>query len=282
MCIRDRKDIVIDGVKKYTPAQILRFTGLNKNEVIEIPGQKISNAIKKLWETQSFSEVEVYVQSVEGEHVILRFNLQDLKDLGEVKFTGKGIGKSKSEKMVKDNKLKPGTKVTQNLISTLKTNIPQEYIKKGFADAKITIQDKVNANDPNPVSYTHLDVYKRQMLNLVEITKNNKRGNLVLALSYGSKDEILNAVKKISGEVKVGTLEIEDINNKIFEEHLYTRDLPPVDLLIRTSGEVRISNFLLWQIAYAELQFLDIMWPDYGRETFFECIYCLLYTSRCV
>ncbi len=123
------------------------------------------------------------------------------------------------------------------------------------------------------------DIYKlpalvrEQMLNLVEITKNNKRGNLVLALSYGSQDEILNAVKKISGEVKVGTLEIEDINNKIFEEHLYTRDLPPVDLLIRTSGEVRISNFLLWQIAYAELQFLDIMWPDYGRETFFECIY---------
>ena len=123
------------------------------------------------------------------------------------------------------------------------------------------------------------DIYKlpalvrEQMLNLVEITKNNKRGNLVLALSYGSQDEILNAVKKISGEVKVGTLEIEDINNKIFEEHLYTRDLPPVDLLIRTSGEVRISNFLLWQIAYAELQFLDIMWPDYGREIFFECIY---------
>ena len=76
------------------------------------------------------------------------------------------------------------------------------------------------------------DIYKlpalvrEQMLNLVEITKNNKRGNLVLALSYGSQDEILNAVKKISGEVKVGTLEIEDINNKIFEEHLYTRDLP--------------------------------------------------------
>ncbi len=167
------KDIVIDGVKKYTPAQILRFTGLNKNEVIEIPGQKISNAIKKLWETQSFSEVEVYVQSVEGEHVILRFNLQDLKDLGEVKFTGKGIGKSKSEKMVKDNKLKPGTKVTQNLISTLKTNIPQEYIKKGFADAKITIQDKVNANDPNLVDWTiNVDKGKRIKISHIEFEGN--------------------------------------------------------------------------------------------------------------
>ncbi|HCN12476.1 MAG TPA: outer membrane protein assembly factor BamA, partial [Chryseobacterium sp.] len=111
------KDIVVDGVKKYTPAQILRFTGLSKNESVEIPGQKISNAIKKLWETQSFSEVEVYVQSIEGDQIVLRFNLQDLKDLGEVKFTGKGIGKSKSEKLAKDNKLKPGTKITQNLVS---------------------------------------------------------------------------------------------------------------------------------------------------------------------
>ena len=75
------KDIVVDGVKKYTAAQILRFTGLNKNESVEIPGQKISNAIKKLWETQSFSEVEVYVESIEGDQVILRFNLQDLKEL---------------------------------------------------------------------------------------------------------------------------------------------------------------------------------------------------------
>ena len=119
------KDIVVDGVKRYTPAQILRFTGLNKNESVEIPGQKISNAIKKLWETQSFSEVEVYIQSIEGDQIVLRFNLQDLKDLGEVKFTGKGIGKSKSEKLAKDNNLKPGTKITQNLVQK---NTIQKYI----------------------------------------------------------------------------------------------------------------------------------------------------------
>ena len=148
------KDIVVDGVKKYTPTQILRFTGLNKNESVEIPGQKISNGIKKLWETQSFSEVEVYIESIDGNQVILRFNLQDLKELGEVKFKGKGIGKSKSEKLAKDNNLKPGTKITQNLVSTLKTNIPQEYIKKGFADAKVTIEDQVNAGDPNLVDWT--------------------------------------------------------------------------------------------------------------------------------
>lgn len=163
------KDIVVDGVKKYTPAQILRFTGLSKNESVEIPGQKISNAIKKLWETQSFSEVEVYVESIEGDQVVLKFNLQDLKDLGEVKFTGKGIGKSKNEKLAKDNNLKPGTKITQNLISTLKTNIPKDYVKKGFADAKITIQDKVNANDPNLVDWT-INVEKGKRVKISHIT----------------------------------------------------------------------------------------------------------------
>lgn len=162
------KDIVVDGVKKYTPAQILRFTGLNKNESVEIPGQKISNGIKKLWETQSFSEVEVYIESIEGDQVVLRFNLQDLKELGEVKFKGKGIGKSKSEKLAKDNNLKPGTKITQNLVSTLKTNIPQEYIKKGFADARVTIQDQVNAGDPNLVDWT-IEVEKGRKIKISHI-----------------------------------------------------------------------------------------------------------------
>ena len=113
---------------------------------------------------------------------------------------------------------------------------------------------------------------REQMQNLIEVTKNNKRGNLILALSYGSQNEILNAVKQISTEVKNGDLQVEDIDEKVIEDHLYTKDIPPVDLLIRTSGEVRISNFLLWQIAYAELQFLDVLWPDFSKEIFFQCI----------
>ena len=104
------------------------------------------------------------------------------------------------------------------------------------------------------------------------MTKNNNKGNLILALSYGSQREILNAVKEISKKVKDGEVDINDIDEKLFENHLYTKDFPPVDLLIRTSGEVRISNFLLWQIAYAELQFLDTLWPDFTKEDFFQCI----------
>ena len=113
---------------------------------------------------------------------------------------------------------------------------------------------------------------REQLLNVVELTKKNSNGNLVLALSYGSQREILNAVKEIAQEVKEGKISAEDINEKLFENHLYTKDLPPVDLLIRTSGEVRISNFLLWQIAYAELQFLDIFWPDFQEEHLYQCI----------
>ena len=113
---------------------------------------------------------------------------------------------------------------------------------------------------------------REQLLNVVELTKKNSKGNLVLALSYGSQREILNAVKEIAQEVKEGKISTEDIDEKLFENHLYTKDLPPVDLLIRTSGEVRISNFLLWQIAYAELQFLDIFWPDFQEDHLYQCI----------
>ena len=113
---------------------------------------------------------------------------------------------------------------------------------------------------------------REQLLNVVELTKENSKGNLVLALSYGSQREILNAVKEIAQEVKEGKISTEDIDEKLFENHLYTKDLPPVDLLIRTSGEVRISNFLLWQIAYAELQFLDIFWPDFQEDHLYQCI----------
>jgi undecaprenyl diphosphate synthase len=113
---------------------------------------------------------------------------------------------------------------------------------------------------------------KDQLLSVVDLTKGNTKGNLVLAISYGSQNEILNAVKSISSDVKEGKVEVENIDEKLFESYLYTKDFPPVDLLIRTSGEIRISNFLLWQIAYAELQFLNVLWPDFTKDIFFQCI----------
>lgn len=116
------------------------------------------------------------------------------------------------------------------------------------------------------------ELVREQLLNVVELTKNNTKANLILALSYGSQKEIINAVKQIAKEVKEDKISIDDINESLFENYLYTKDFPPVDLLIRTSGEIRISNFLLWQIAYAELQFLDIFWPDFTEEDLYQCV----------
>ena len=113
---------------------------------------------------------------------------------------------------------------------------------------------------------------RNQLYNIMELTKNNTKGNLTLALSYGSQKEILNAVKELCKKVKNGDINENDIDEHLFEQHLYTKELPPVDLLIRTSGEVRVSNFMLWQIAYAEMQFIDVLWPDFSKETFFQCI----------
>ena len=113
---------------------------------------------------------------------------------------------------------------------------------------------------------------RKQLYNIMELTKNNTKGNLTLALSYGSQKEILNAVKELCKKVKNGDINENNIDEHLFEQHLYTKEIPPVDLLIRTSGEVRVSNFLLWQIAYAEMQFIDVLWPDFTKETFFQCI----------
>lgn len=124
------------------------------------------------------------------------------------------------------------------------------------------------------------ELVKEQLLHLIDITKNNTGGNLVLALSYGSQKEMLKAVREIAEEVRNGELSPEQIDEKVFENHLYTKDFPPVDLLIRTSGEIRISNFLLWQIAYAELQFLDVLWPDFTKDHFFQCIVDYQNTER--
>tara|TARA_B100000929_G_scaffold265471_1_gene232549 strand:- start:327 stop:1067 length:741 start_codon:yes stop_codon:yes gene_type:complete len=114
---------------------------------------------------------------------------------------------------------------------------------------------------------------RNELLDVIEKTSGNSRMTLSLALSYGSREEITNGIKQILTKVKSEELSMDAIDESVINEHLYTRNLPDVDLLIRTSGEQRISNFLLWQIAYAELYFTKILWPDYRREDLFEAIY---------
>jgi len=112
----------------------------------------------------------------------------------------------------------------------------------------------------------------KELHEVIVQTKANNRMTLTLALSYGSREELLNTVKEISIKVKNNIISPEKIDESIINEHLYTRNLPDVDLLIRTSGEQRISNFLLWQIAYAELYFTSVLWPDFTKQHLYEAI----------
>lgn len=113
---------------------------------------------------------------------------------------------------------------------------------------------------------------QNELGNVIDRTKDNSRMTLTLALSYSAREELLYAVKNISSKVKNNIISIDDIDESIINEHLYTQNLPDVDLLIRTSGEYRISNFMLWQIAYSELYFTDILWPDFRKKDLYEAI----------
>lgn len=112
----------------------------------------------------------------------------------------------------------------------------------------------------------------RAIIEGIELTKHNQRITLVLALNYSAKWEILRAARQLAEQVKKGLIAPVDIDEHTFENALSTRGIPDPELLIRTSGETRVSNFLLWQIAYAELYFTPVFWPDFGRKELFDAI----------
>ncbi|GGD22124.1 isoprenyl transferase [Hyunsoonleella pacifica] len=145
------------------------------------------------------------------------------------------------------------------LISSLKKEI------KTLQDNNIKLSAIGNLNSlPSKVN--------KELSEVMSATENNSRMTLTLALSYGSREELLNTVKEISNKVKNNIISPEAIDESIINKHLYTQNLPDVDLLIRTSGEQRISNFLLWQIAYAELYFTKVLWPDFTKQDLYKAI----------
>lgn len=134
----------------------------------------------------------------------------------------------------------------------------QEFIDRGYRVQIIGEMDELPA------------ATQKVLQEGIEKTKDNTGLCLTMAMNYGSHREILSAAKAFAKDVKEGKQEL-DIDEKTFEQYLYTKDMPPVDLLIRTSGELRISNYLLWQIAYAELEFVPESWPDFTPEVLKRC-----------
>ena len=113
---------------------------------------------------------------------------------------------------------------------------------------------------------------RKKLMKAVERTAENTNGTLVLALNYGGRAEIADTAKAIAERVKAGEIQPSAIDEKLFSEYMYAPDIPDPDLLIRTSGEYRISNFLIWEISYTELYFTDTLWPDFGRDDFLKAL----------
>lgn len=143
-----------------------------------------------------------------------------------------------------------------------------ETLRDEFEDL---LNNNIKLNAIGNLSLLPVNVQK-ELKEIIFETSNNSGMTLTLALSYGSRQELINAVKEISLKVKNDLIDVEKIDDSLIKNNLYSPNLPDVDLLIRTSGEKRISNFLLWQIAYSELYFTDIYWPDFDENEFINAL----------
>ncbi len=155
-----------------------------------------------------------------------------------------------------------------------------EYEVAGLMELLVTtIHNEVESLHKNNIrlhvigDINKLPVSARNELNeALDFTKNNTGLNLIMALSYSGRWELLNAVKTIAQKVKEGKITVDEIDQEIFQQHLVTGSFPDPELMIRTSGEYRISNFLLYQLAYAELYFTNVLWPDFRKNNLYEAI----------
>ena len=142
-----------------------------------------------------------------------------------------------------------------------------------------TIKNEIDEMDKNDVVLTFIGDLKKLndklqgiLYDAMEQTKNNNGVNLQIAFNYGGRDEIVNAVKSISEKVKSGEITTDDITEEVISNELYTKSIPDPDLLIRTGGELRVSNYLLWQIAYSEILVTNTYWPEFNKDSLADAI----------
>lgn len=199
---------------------------------------------------------------------------------GEMRLYGHNYGVESVRDVLKAAKELKIEYLTVYAFSTENWNRPKEEVE-GLMDLLVrTIAGEVQELHDNNVRLLSIgdreglpENCRTELESAIEATKDNKEISLVLALNYSAKWEILEATKKIAEEIKNNELNPADLTNELFEAHLSTKGIPDPELLIRTSGEHRVSNFLLWQIAYSEFYFTEVLWPDFKREHLFEAVY---------
>lgn len=211
--------------------------------------------------------------------IIMDGNGRWAKQQGEQRIFGHENG-VKSVREVVEAAAELGVKyLTLYAFSTENWNRPQEEVIALMQLLVHTISSETKTLNENKIRLKAIGDLKslpedcfNELHESIEKTKNNTRTTLVLALSYSSRWEITNAVKKIAEQIENKSLSSEKINEDVISANLCTAEMPEPELMIRTSGEHRISNFLLWQLAYSELYFTDKLWPDFRKNDFYEAI----------
>lgn len=177
--------------------------------------------------------------------------------------------------------------LTLYAFSTENWNRPKAEVNALMELLVMTIRKELNTLQKNNVRLMAIGNLKnlpescqQQLQDAITQTSTNKGLTLVLALSYSGRWEIMNAVQELSRKIASGAISPDAIDEALFEEHLNTHSIPDPELLIRTSGEMRISNFMLWQLAYTELYITEILWPDFRRQHLYEAIYAYQQRER--
>jgi len=217
--------------------------------------------------------------------IIMDGNGRWAKKQGQDRLFGHNIGVESVREVLKGAQEANVKYLTLYAFSTENWNRPKEEVD-GLMNLLVhTISNEVDELNKNNVCISTIGDLdglpgdcKAEMLSAYDRTKKNTGVHLILALNYSAKWELMNAVKNITHKVEAGQLTTSDIDEEYFANELTTKGIPDPELLIRTSGEHRISNFLLWQIAYTEFYFTEILWPDFKRENLYEAI--LDYQSR--
>jgi len=212
--------------------------------------------------------------------IIMDGNGRWAKEKGEMRLFGHATGvESVREALTAASEINVKY-LTLYAFSTENWNRPKEEVD-GLMDLLVnTIASEIESLNNNDVRLLTIgntldlpESCRSELMRAIDKTKDNKGTVLVLALNYSAKLEIKQAIKNIATKYKNGEIELDDIDDELIHQHLYTAGIPDPELMIRTSGEIRISNFLLWQLAYSELHFTPVFWPDFKKEDFYRAIY---------